>query len=214
MWNWKKSKHDFVGWSKRKGLLLLSVLCNNKMIFYLHFVATMTLASSSQIHNNTFYYLETVTNAIFVADVFREIPLTKKILPVFECGVECSMIHHCTGIEICDDVSCRLWNRSFTSDTTINATKICQRYEKVSIIRWLGVFLNIIYSIQDNFRNNFCKFQDSRIKKKPDIRLLFQDFSINLPENCIKYICKINYHYLMLIVTYQSSSDSTEAFNC
>lgn len=182
------------------------------MIFYLHFVATMTLASSSQIHNNTFYYLETVTNAIFVADVFREIPLTKKILPVFECGVECSMIHHCTGIEICDDVSCRLWNRSFTSDTTINATKICQRYEKVSIIRWLGVFLNIIYSIQDNFRNNFCK--DSRIKKKTDIRLLFQDFSINLPENCIKYICKINYHYLMLIVTYQSSRDSTEAFNC
>lgn len=136
------------------------------MIFYLHFVATMTLASSSQIHNNTFYYLETVTNAIFVADVFREIPLTKKILPVFECGVECSMIHHCTGIEICDDVSCRLWNRSFTSDTTINATKMCQRYEKVSIFRWLGVFLNIIYSIQDNFRNNFCKFQDSRIKKK------------------------------------------------
>lgn len=166
MWNWKKSKRDFVEWSKRKGLLLLSVLCNNKMIFYLHFVATMTLASSSQIHNNTFYYLETVTNAIFVADVFREIPLTKKILPVFECGVECSMIHHCTGIEICDDVSCRLWNRSFTSDTTINATKICQRYEKVSIIRWLGVFLNIIYSIQDNFRNNFCKFQNSRIKKK------------------------------------------------
>lgn len=103
------------------------------MIFYLHFFATMTLVSLSQIHKNTFYYMETVTNAIFVADVFREIPLTKKIRPVFECGVECSMTHHCTGVEICDDVSCRLWNGSFTSDTTINATKTCQRYKKVSI---------------------------------------------------------------------------------
>lgn len=117
------------------------------MIIYLHFFATITLASSSQIYNNTFYFLETVSNIILDADVFREIPLTKKIRPVFECGVECSMIHHCTGIEICDDVSCRLWNGSFTNDTTINTTKTCQRYKKVSMYSMIRFFLKILYTV-------------------------------------------------------------------
>lgn len=125
------------------------------MIVYLHIFATMTLASSSQVLNNTFYYLETVSNSILVADVFREFPLTKKVRPVFQCGVECSMVKHCSGIEVCGGLSCRLWNGSFTSDTTINATKTCRRYKKVSIHLMIRFFKNIIYCIKDNFRDNF-----------------------------------------------------------
>lgn len=117
------------------------VMCNNRMIFYLYIFATFTLASSSQIQNNTFYFLETLSNIILDDDVFREIPLTKKIRPVFECGVECSMIHHCIGFEICGDETCRLWNGSFTNDTTINTTKTCQRYKKVSMYSMIRFFL-------------------------------------------------------------------------
>lgn len=50
--------------------------------------------------------MEIVINVIFVVDVFWEIFLMKKILLVFECGVECSMIYYCIGVEICDDVLC------------------------------------------------------------------------------------------------------------
>lgn len=110
------------------------------MIFYLHIFATFTLASSSQIQNNKFYFLETLSNIILDDDVFREIPLTKKIRPVFECGVECSMIYHCIGFEICGDETCRLWNGSFTNDTTINTTKTCQRYKKVSMYSMIRFF--------------------------------------------------------------------------
>lgn len=117
------------------------VMCNNRMIFYLYIFATLTLASSSQIQNNKFYFLETLSNIILDDDVFREIPLTKKIRPVFECGVECSMIHHCIGFEICGDETCRLWNGSFTNDTTINTTKTCQRYKKVSMHSMIRFFL-------------------------------------------------------------------------
>lgn len=116
------------------------------MIVYLQIFATMTLASSSQVLNNTFYYLETVSNSILVADVFREFNLTRKVRPVVQCGVGCSMVNHCSGIEVCGGVSCRLWNGSFTSDTAINATKTCRRYKKVSIHLMIDDFAIISFS--------------------------------------------------------------------
>ena len=97
------------------------------------FTAFCIIGCIPSIYKNDFYHVGSVIWSLD-SSVYQEFILTRKGNPRLLCGAKCGTVDKCRGMEVCDGRLCRLWNETFTLNTTGNtSTKTCRRYSKVDL---------------------------------------------------------------------------------